>query len=626
MSTAKWESFVTGIVLAVVFAAVSLVTSAAYCDDCTGLGVGFKCDKDVAYGEPFLVTELRSAWTDDADEDPPDCSNDDVDLYEEKVSHNTRTLDIYYPDNASFSRTVVFFVHGGGWEGGYKDWYGFVPTVFTGEKGWVTVVVDYRLVADETFTSTTCPTREECGGTHAPDPWEKSGNPPEYTDQSKAAWYPDNINDVAAAFEWVIAHISAPPYYGDTRNIFVFGHSAGGHLVSLLATHPEFDAKTYGQGSNAYSLRARIRGVISMSGVYSLRNLSDALYHDLLDQMFKGCGHDFEPKCGDAVLDEASPHYYVKAGVTLPPFLVLHAEEDLPEFTAQTLAFEQALTGLNLEVTRSYLEKFTHVTEMMAIQYTGSTEPLTAALGDPNGRPPTSCIQDFGPNPKPTSYKNPTDKVTDWIESRSLQQPIVPLNGIWKLQQDETSISFYLQKYTGGSCILVFTADGRSFVAFQDTSTNDGIHVEDDLGDGGYAVSLILSDQTRGQLDVTLPEGRFTGEVQRTFADTSGSDAPPIEPANGIWKPVDGLSDGPSFYLQKYESGSCVMVCTRDARTFVAYQDPDCGGGIHASDDVGGQGYSAELELTDRVRGRLDAALPGAVYSGDVELAYEDTP
>ncbi|MBI4775439.1 MAG: alpha/beta hydrolase [Deltaproteobacteria bacterium] len=626
MHAEKRPSFLTMIAFVVAFTAVAPAPWPALCDDCSGLGVGFKCDWDVAYGEPFPVTELRSAWADDAEEDPPDCSNDDVDLYEEMVAYNTRSLDIYYPDDASVSRTVVFYVHGGGWEGGYKEWYRFVPTVFTGEKGWVTVVINYRLVADETFTAATCPTREACEGADAPDPWEKSGVPPEYTDRSKAAWYPDNMDDVAEALEWVVDHISAPPYYGDTRNIFVFGHSAGGHLVSLLATHPKFDEKRYGQGSETYSLRDRIRGAISMSGVYSLKNLSDALYHDLLDQLFKGCGHNLEPKCTDAVLDEASPLYYVEQGITLPPFHILHAEQDLPEFTAQTLAFEQALTDLNLDVTRSYLEKFTHVTEMMAIQYTGSTEPLTAALGDPDGMPPTSCFQDFGPNPKPGPYKNPTDMIVDWIESRSFQPPIVPLNGIWKLQQDEASIPFYLQKYTGGSCILVFTTDGRSFVAFQDLDVNDGIGAEDDLGGRGFSLSLALTSQTEGQIDVTLANGRFTGAVQRAFADRAGTGSSSVEPANGIWKPVDSLSGGPSFYLQKYESGSCVMVCTRDAQTFVAYQVPECGGGIHASDDVGGQGYTAELETTDGVHGRLDAALPGEAYSGEVALVFEDTP
>jgi hypothetical protein len=198
------------------------------------------------------------------------------------------------------------------------------------------------------------------------------------------------------------------------------------------------------------------------------------------------------------------------------------------------------------------------------------------------------------------------------------------LNGIWK-PQDGASISFYLQKYTGGSCILVFTTDGRSFAAFQDTDTGDGVHVEDDLGSRGFAVTLTLTDQTQGAVDVTLPEGRFTETVQRSFADTAGTDSS-LEPANGIWKPVDHTSGGPSFYLQKYEAGSCVMVVTRDARTFAAYLVSDCEGGIHASDDVGGRDYSAELVLTDGTHGRLQAVLPGISYSGDVELVYEDTP
>ena len=73
----------------------------------------YYADLDVPYGDAFLVTELRTFLTDDPSETPPDCDNDDVDLYENMVSYNVRNMDIYYPKGGASSRKVVFFVHGG---------------------------------------------------------------------------------------------------------------------------------------------------------------------------------------------------------------------------------------------------------------------------------------------------------------------------------------------------------------------------------------------------------------------------------------------------------------------------------------------------------------------------------
>jgi len=48
------------------------------------------------------------------------------------------------------------------------------------------------------------------------------------------AVHPTHVQDVALAFNWVYRNIAE--YGGDPDNIYVFGQSAGGHLVSLLAT------------------------------------------------------------------------------------------------------------------------------------------------------------------------------------------------------------------------------------------------------------------------------------------------------------------------------------------------------------------------------------------------------
>ena len=44
--------------------------------------------------------------------------------------------------------------------------------------------------------------------------------------------HPAQIEDTAAAFAWTVAH--AAEFGGDPKRITIMGHSAGGHLVSLL--------------------------------------------------------------------------------------------------------------------------------------------------------------------------------------------------------------------------------------------------------------------------------------------------------------------------------------------------------------------------------------------------------
>jgi acetyl esterase/lipase len=215
-----------------------------------------------------------------------------------------------------------------------------VAQSFTGEKGWVTVVIDYRLTSDQVFLAdAACPDRAHCDIAHA----------------TKAAWYPDNIQDVAAAFGWVVSNIGA--HGGDVHNLFIFGHSAGGHLASLLVTHPDYVA-----------LRPAVRGVISMSGAYVLKNLNMPTFGSDIDQTFHG-GH----VNNDAELDAASPATYVVTGIALPPYYLLHAQQELPSLNEQTLSFRSRLAALGLPVSYAYLTGYSHTTEMEAIADVAAT-------------------------------------------------------------------------------------------------------------------------------------------------------------------------------------------------------------------------------------------------------------
>jgi acetyl esterase/lipase len=122
---------------------------------------------------------------------------------------------------------------------------------------------------------------------------------------------------VARAFAWT--HKNIAKYGGRPDRIFACGHSAGGHLVALLATN-----ETY---LKAEGLAPKdLRGVIPISGVYNI-------------------GENMMPRVFPSGAEErksASPLRQVKEG--LPPFFILYADKDFPDCgKAPSEAFCKAL-------------------------------------------------------------------------------------------------------------------------------------------------------------------------------------------------------------------------------------------------------------------------------------------
>src|SRR3954447_11650612 len=122
----------------------------------------------------------------------------DIDYYQgadaDPIKHK---LDLFLPKGHK-DFPVLFFVHGGAWRQGDKNFFGFYSSLgkFYARRGIGTVVTNYRL--------------------------------------SPKVTHPEHIKDVARAFAWTSKNISK--YGGNPTALFLCGHSAGGHLVSLLAT------------------------------------------------------------------------------------------------------------------------------------------------------------------------------------------------------------------------------------------------------------------------------------------------------------------------------------------------------------------------------------------------------
>lgn len=111
-----------------------------------------------------------------------------------------QTLDIYTPPTVGKEpHAVMIYVHGGAWTAGDKSRVHLKDDFFT-HQGWVFISVNYRLYP-------------------------------------QVAWQ-EMAQDVANAIAWVHGHISV--YGGDAQRIFLMGHSAGAHLVSLVATDERY--------------------------------------------------------------------------------------------------------------------------------------------------------------------------------------------------------------------------------------------------------------------------------------------------------------------------------------------------------------------------------------------------
>jgi acetyl esterase/lipase len=155
--------------------------------------------------------------------------------------------------------------------------------------------------------------------------------------------HPAQIDDVAAAFAWTKRHIA--DYGGDTNRVFVAGHSAGAHLVSLLTLHDRYLAR--------HGLSTKdIRGVVALSGVYDLT---------LFDRQSVVFGDDTN------VRREASPQFFVHAGA--PPFLVSYCEWDYPTLPAQARRFHAALVRAGVSAELFFTPRDNHIYEMISMTY-----------------------------------------------------------------------------------------------------------------------------------------------------------------------------------------------------------------------------------------------------------------
>jgi len=217
-------------------------------------------------------------------------------------------LDVYTKQHQRKAPVIIFF-HGGSWQTGNKGAIGQKPLTFV-PSGYVMVSATYRFRPSVTVA-------------------EMAG-------------------DVARAVAWTKANIGS--YGGDSERIFLMGHSAGAHLVSLVGTN-ELYLKASGLGLDAVS------GVISLdTGPYDVPlqiervRADNSQYAQMIRFVFTE---------NAASYPAISPVSHVEKAKGIPPFLVV-ASDNRADMNVQALPFVQRLVSAGVEASLYVAEGRTH--------------------------------------------------------------------------------------------------------------------------------------------------------------------------------------------------------------------------------------------------------------------------
>jgi len=239
------------------------------------------------------------------------------DLVYSKVGSRELHLDLRLPVDAPKPAPLIVIIHGGGWESGSKDG-ATNPRLL--RKGYAIASIEYRL--------------------------------------SGEAIFPAQIQDCKAAIRWLRAH--AKDYGLDSQRFGVTGHSAGGHLSSLVGTSG--GVKEFEVGQNLDQSSA-VQAVCALSGP------TDFLQ---MDQQAVGGGmlkHDNTNSPESRLLGgkitehpdwvkKANPITYVDPKD--PPFCLIHGTKDLTVAPGQATLLQESLAKAHVPVELHFLEGAGH--------------------------------------------------------------------------------------------------------------------------------------------------------------------------------------------------------------------------------------------------------------------------
>jgi len=195
-------------------------------------------------------------------------------------------LRYYSATGAGKALPVIVFLHGGSWQWGDPDDYGFVARALAPE-GFVVVLAGYRL--------------------------------------GKAGLFPAMLEDAAAAITRIRTDVAR--HGGDPDRIVLVGHSAGAYNVVQVALDKRWFA-------DARVPVSSIKGVVGLAGPYDFFPFTSEATQLMFER--PGAGPDSQPV----------NHAHRDA----PPMLLIHGEEDTLVRPRNTLALAENLSAAGAPV------------------------------------------------------------------------------------------------------------------------------------------------------------------------------------------------------------------------------------------------------------------------------------
>jgi arylformamidase len=215
------------------------------------------------------------------------------------VQNTPLQLNVFVPRNVQTNKMpVLIYVHGGNWNSGNKNIYGFFGRNFA-KKDVITIIPSYTLSPNTNYDQMT--------------------------------------QEIANAIEWTVAN--AMTYHGDPNKIFVTGHSAGGHLVALATMNPKYGIKA-----------GTVSGIIlndaaGLDMKYYLEEIPPTTINDYLTTWTN------QP----TEWQNASPIYFVNKET--PPFLIYIGTKTYPSIKEGNERFVKEINQYQKEVTPVFLNK-----------------------------------------------------------------------------------------------------------------------------------------------------------------------------------------------------------------------------------------------------------------------------
>jgi acetyl esterase/lipase len=221
-----------------------------------------------------------------------------------------QNIDLYVPLNAAKPMPTILWIHGGAWEGGYKNW---IDVAYLTQHGYAIASIEYRF--------------------------------------SQTAKFPAQVVDCNEAiyFMWK----NAAKYGLDTSRFVIGGASAGGHLASLIGMSANNHMASFYNDVKKES-KVSLKAVLDFYGpadFNATHGKAVALDHDSQASVITKL-------LGASILDRpdlakiASPVTYVDKHD--PPVLILHGDVDelVPFFESQLFNSWLKLAGVKSQLVK----------------------------------------------------------------------------------------------------------------------------------------------------------------------------------------------------------------------------------------------------------------------------------